>query len=361
MSESCLTSGFVSRIMDIAFNFVTERPVSRQEDQDKYMKPVEFTEESIDITDSDDRLVTACIKLLTSILVLFDSAGTLTTKECVDYIILYSCCEQYPMASAEALRSMKEILKCIASRVYDILFCEIRKSNKVKNILELAFSGNEDAWYCICDFFSSGKIKKIMIEQDSISMIHSILDQSKDVVAKVHEIKELSEEEAVNNEVLLKKAEQMELLALSALCSATSHEKNQEIVESIIDSGILEIVMSSLLDSPLHAKKEACCIFANLASYTTKIEELLGAFPELPLQLLQSLQSLPTHEQYTVLTSIKGMVEFAIKSGQIDPLDCIGGEEGQDIIDELLDTVDVNLFDVVAGIKGDIVASMDDE
>ena len=361
MNDSFLCSGFVSRVIDIAYSKITDKPPSRDESQDKYSKDVNFTSQSIDINDNDDRLIAACIKFLTAFLITSDGLSIATIKECIDYIILYSFCEELPLASAEALESMKKLFEKINSPIYDALFGEMKKCGKVNDLIELAFNGNETAWFCICDIFSSTKMNKSMVESETIGMIQSILRQSKEAVAEINSIKDPSEEDAMNNEAMLKKAEEMEILALSALAAASSSEENGVIIEQIISSGVLELVMASIVESPLRAKCEACCVFSNLASCTTKVSELLEAFPDLPLQLLQSLQTLPVHEKNTVLTSIKSIIDFAIKSGTIDPVECIGGEEGQDIIDELLDTVDVNLYEVVAGIKATIVASLEDE
>ena len=145
-------------------------------------------------------------------------------------------------------------------------------------------------------------------------------------------------------------------LAMGVLASATYDRTAAKYGELYAQSNCLDVILEDILGSPIKIRKEACIALTHLLDFQgeTIIHSLFEKNPEFPLEALRNLPALEENEQEAVINSLTNLLEIVSKT-MMPTMDCIGGEEGTEIIDDFLAECSTNLFASMTILKNAII------
>ena len=315
---------------------------------------VNHQESSIDITNSPDLLLCECFRFLGLLVQKRANFYYLSVREACDYLIVFPFISGFPEASDIALEMIVQLTQDFSNEKMELFSGEFRKLDKFHPIMDLALHGNEMAWGVIANLMNAGFLIKEFYEQnDFVDFINTVLTQTLEGIKTLESKEELDEEEIQEKDQMLA----IHRLAMGVLASATYNRTAAKYGELYAQSNCLDVILEDILRSPIKIRKEACIALTHLLDFQgeTIIHSLFEKNPEFPLEALRNLPALEENEQEAVINALTNLLEIVSKTGMMPTMDCIGGEEGTETIDDFLAECSTNLFAPMATLKNTII------
>ena len=353
-----ISRGFVTTILDIVNSKCPERIPDRPDSDPEFC--ITYREETIDMTDNEDKLIAQCLRFLNLFLINRDVYASGCIIEAIDYLVVFPFIERYPIAAEAALQCLVKFTELTSNPKLEYLEKAFKSMEKIHPLMDLAFNASEDAWLCIDNLLSGGYlIDEFYGQYNFVDLINSTLTQTFDVIREINSSEDPSEEdkERRNN------ASHVHYLAMTALGAGTYDKASSKYVSLFTESQCLDIIMEDILESTMKVRKEACIALANLfdSGEDSIIQYLFEKNNQFPLQALQNLSALNENEQEAVINALTHLIEALTKNGIMNTIDSIGGTEGMEIIDEFLDQAPANIYPAILQLKNAIISGQPDE